>query len=259
MSAVIAPSALLGEDETQRLLVAAQAGDNQAREQLVAANTRLVISVARRFAFSGRDPDDLFQVGCIGLLKAIDRFDFSYQVCFSTYAVPLIMGEIRRLLRDDAPLSVSRMLRERAQKLEAKRRELYQQWGVEPELWQLAEACSLTDEQALEALEAVRPPLSINETQRSSQNDKATLGDIIADDQAMFDEKLTSDLSLRNCLDELPPRMSAVLRGRYFAGMTQSELAKKMGVSQVQISRIEKKALSELRRRMADDDVADHA
>ncbi len=238
---------LLPEEETKRLLAAAQDGDFRAREQLVQANTRLVASIARRFIISGRDLDDLFQAGCIGLLKAIDRFDFSYQVCFSTYAVPLIMGEIRRMLRDDSTVAISRILKERAQKLESKRRELYQQWGAEPELWQLAEACDMTDEQALEALEAVRPPLSISETRRPEHGGSLSLADTLADLQADFDESLTNSLTIQKCIDELPPRLATVVRGRYFKGMTQSELAKKMGISQVQVSRLEKQALSKMK------------
>lgn len=240
-------AAALSEAETRELLRRAQSGDFNAKEQLAAANTRLVRSIARRFAISGRDPEDLFQVGCIGLLKAIAKFDFSYEVCFSTYAVPLIMGEIRRFLRDDSPLTISRSLKERALLLERKRRELRAAWGAEPELWQLAEACQISEEQALAALEAMRPPLSISEARYRGQDNGTDISDLLPDERASFDRQLADSLTLRAYIDQLPPRLAAVIRGRYFEDRTQSDLAADLGVSQVQVSRLEKQALNRIR------------
>ena len=242
----------LGEEETRLLIASAQKGDFTAKERLSKANTRLVRSIARRFSASGRDPEDLFQVGCIGLLKAIARFDFSYDVCFSTYAVPLIMGEIRRYLRDDRPLSVSRSLQEWAVLLGKKRRELQHEWGEEPELWQLAEACSLTEEQALAAIEAARPPLSISEARCRNDQELKKLEDVIADRKDSFDESFWQRLDLEACMESLSPRLREIVRGRYFLDMTQAELAARLGVSQVQISRLEKQALAAMRNRMAE-------
>lgn len=240
----------LPEEETRLLIAAAQHGDFAAKERLAAANARLVRSIARRFAISGRDPDDLYQVGCIGLLKAIDKFDFHYDVCFSTYAVPLIMGEIRRFLRDDGPLTVSRSLKERALLLERKRRELRRLWGAEPELWQLAEACELSEEQALAALEAMRPPLSIQEMRYRSDDASVSVGELLPDARAEFDARLVDSIDLRRYIDALPPRLALVIRGRYFEECTQTELAARLGVSQVQVSRLEKQALAMIREEM---------
>ena len=158
-------SYIISEEETRRLLEMAQKGDFRAREQLAAAHQRLIGSIVRRFLISGREREDLYQVGCIGLLKAIDRFDPAHGVCFSTYAVPLIMGEIRRFLRDDSALSVSRGLKELYLLMERKRRELTAEWGEEPELWQLAEACGSTPEQIIAAREAARN-LAVQEARR---------------------------------------------------------------------------------------------
>ncbi len=240
----------LPEKETRLLIAAAQEGDFAAKEKLVAVNTRLVRSIARRFAASGRDTEDLFQIGCIGLLKAIDKFDFSYDVHFSTYAVPLIMGEIRRFLRDDGPMTVSRNLKEKALRLEQKRRELHHIWGAEPELWQLAEACSITEEEALAALEAMRPPLSIQEIRYYGDHSSVSLGDILPDDEAVFDTRLVESMDLQQYIDALPARLASIVRGRYFEERTQAEMAKRLGVSQVQISRLEKQALAMIRDRM---------
>lgn len=237
----------LGEDKTRVLLGAAQHGDFQAREELTEANLRLVRSIAGRFYLHGKEAEDLVQVGCIGLLKAIDRFDLSYQVCFSTYAVPLIMGEIRRYLRDDKPVSVSRSLYELAGRLERRRRELQHEWGSEPELWQLAEACGVSEEQALAAIEAARPPLSIQESYLQQDGTGKQLEEKIASRKDDFDEQFWDRLDLETGLEALPSRLQEVIHCRYFSDMTQTELAKKMGVSQVQVSRLEKQALAELR------------
>lgn len=252
MSNAIAEGAYipLPDNEVRRLIEASQHGDYAAREKLVEVNTRLVGSIVRRYLISGKEQDDLFQAGCIGLLKAIERFDFSYGVCFSTYAVPLIMGEIRRMLRDDNIISISRLTKERAQLLDRKRRELYQEWGRDPELWQLAEACNITEEQALAALEAVRPPLSINEARLPERDGNLSLEDMLPDKTPDFDAKLIDHLALQRCMEDLPPRLAQVIQARYFAEVTQAQLARQMGVSQVQISRLEKQALTALREKM---------
>lgn len=247
------PFVPLGEELTRTLIAAAQQGDFNAKERLSEANLRLVRSIARRFYLYGRDAEDLVQVGCIGLLKAIERFDFSYDVCFSTYAVPLIMGEIRRFLRDDRPVSVSRSLQETAIKLEQKRNALQHQWGAEPELWQLAEACGISEEQALAAIEAVRPPLSIHESYANADRESKKLEDSLPSAKDAFGDGFYEQLDLEVSLRALPARLQEIIRCRYFSDMTQVELARQMGVSQVQISRLEKQALAALRSQLAAD------
>lgn len=239
---------IISEDETRRLLERAQQGDFQAREQLAAAHQRLIGSIVRRFLISGRERDDLHQVGCIGLLKAIDRFDLDHGVCFSTYAVPLIMGEIRRFLRDDSALSVSRSMKELYLLMERKRRELTAQWGAEPELWQLAEACGSTPELLIAAREAARPPLSINEARPGGRGEETELGRLLTAEPTGSPDRIEDDLDLRSGLSALPERLRFVIEQRYFRDRTQREIARLLGVSQVQVSRLEQRALSELRR-----------
>ena len=246
----------LPEEETRSLLAAAQHGDFGAKERLSTVNSRLVRSIARRFAINGRDIDDLYQVGCIGLLKAINRFDFKYDVCFSTYAVHLIMGEIRRYLRDDNPLSVSRSLKDRARLLETKRKQLQDQWGEDPELWQLAEACSCSEEEALIAIEATRPPLSINEVRYKNDSSSAPIGELLPDQKTEFAEHVLDSISLQELISKLPDKLQMVIRCRYFEDITQSEIASRLGVSQVQVSRLEKQALARIRREMYKEEVS---
>lgn len=238
---------LLTEEESRELLLAAREGDMRARERLCVANMRLVRSIVRRFAFSGRDQEDLFQVGCIGLLKAIDKFDLSYEVCFSTYAVPLIMGEIRRYLRDDTPVKVSRQLKERAALLEKHRRELYQAAGQEPLLQAVAESAGLTQDQAMAALMAMQPPLSIHEAHYGPSGDGTSLEECLSDRELDLGDQLIDKLTLLKLLEELPERLAYILRCRYFSDRTQADLALELGVSQVQVSRLEKKALAMIR------------
>ena len=242
---------IIDEEETRRLLELARAGDHQARERLAAAHQRLIGGIVRRFLISGRERDDLYQVGCIGLLKAIDRFEPERGVCFSTYAVPLIMGEIRRYLRDDAPVSVSRSLKELYQLLERRRRELTAEWGAEPELWQLAEACHATPEQIVAAQEAARPPLSINEVRSGGRNGDGGLERLLAATPEGGPDSIEDGLDLRSGLSALPERLRFILEQRYFRERTQREVAELLGVSQVQVSRLERRALNELRRMLS--------
>ena len=239
-------SYIISEEETRRLLEQAQQGDFRAREQLAAAHQRLIGSIVRRFLISGREREDLYQVGCIGLLKAIDRFDPAYGVCFSTYAVPLIMGEIRRYLRDDSALSVSRGLKELYLLMERKRRELTAEWGEEPELWQLAEACGSTPQQIIAAREAARPPLSINETPAGGVS--PAVGRLLAAEVPGGPDQIEDSLDLDRALAALPERLRFIIEQRYFRERTQREVAGSLGVSQVQVSRLERRALNELRR-----------
>lgn len=232
------------------LIALAQKGDFCAKEKLAENNFALVNSIVRRFTDLGHDRDDLFQVGCIGLLKAIDKFDFNYGVCFSTYAVPLIMGEIRRYLRDDRPIGISRGLKERAMFVERKRRELRQSLGREPELQVLADDCALPREQVLAATEAMRPLISISDMLLDNQGERERKEDTLSQLSVDDNEQMVERLNMAKMLEELPDRLAYILRGRYFEEKTQAALARELSLSQVQISRLEKKALSLIKEKM---------
>ena len=240
----------MAEDEVYCLIQTAQNGDFSAKEQLGANNLALVHSIVRRFTELGHDCEDLFQVGCIGLLKAIDRFDFSFGVCFSTYAVPLIMGEIKRYLRDDRPIGISRTLKEQALLIERKRRELRQQLGQEPDLAILVKECQLPAEQVLAATEAMRPIISITDLLMSNNSENERQEDTIQALSVDDNEQMVERLNMAKMLEELPDRLAYIIRGRYFEEKTQAALAKELSLSQVQISRLEKKALAIIKEKM---------
>ncbi|MCR4962330.1 MAG: sigma-70 family RNA polymerase sigma factor [Firmicutes bacterium] len=243
--------ALLPEDKTRELLRLAQSGDFYAKETLIRANLRLVHSVVRRYAGLGQDAEDLFQVGCLGLIKAVDQFDLQYPVCFSTYAVPLVLGEIRRYLRDNGPISVSRTLKERAAAVEKTRKALYASLQQEPSLSQIAAALDLSPEQVLLAVQASRPLISLHEPHRHADGSAVDLLARLKDMTLAEDEAILEKLDVERLLAALPPRWSHILKRRYYQDWTQAEVAREMGVSQVQISRLEKKALRQLRREIA--------
>lgn len=224
------------------LLRRSQEGDAAAREQLVIENSGLVWSIARRYFGRGVDPDDLYQLGCLGFLKAIDGFDLEYGTQFSTYAVPKIAGEIRRFLRDDGAVKVSRSIKERAASIKMARQRLTAELGREPALSELAEDTGLTTEEIAAAETATSCTESI---QKETGEDGFTLEDVLT--SGSMEEELIEHISLKEAVGKLPERERLVINLRYFRGLTQDKTAKIMGVSQVQISRIEKKALQELR------------
>lgn len=226
----------------ETLLEKAQQGDWDAREQLVVDNSGLVWSIARRFYGRGVDPDDLYQLGCLGFLKAIDGFDLSYGTQFSTYAVPKIAGEIRRFLRDDGAVKVSRSVKERSASIKMARARLTAQWNREPTLSELAEALDLTVEEIAAAETATAATESI---QRESGEEGFTLEHILTD--GFMEEQLIERIALKEAIGKLPDREKTVIGLRYYRGLTQEKTAKILGVSQVQVSRIEKKALQALR------------
>lgn len=240
----------LVEDELYNLISAAQNGDFGAKEQLVENNLALVHSIVRRFAELGHDREDLFQVGCIGLLKAIDKFDFSYNVCFSTYAVPLIMGEIKRYLRDNRPINISRTLKEQAILIEKNRRLLRQKLGQEPDLQTLAENCHISAEQVLSATEAMKPVISITDLLSTTNSDDKRKEDTLSVLAVDENEQMVERLNMAKMLEELPDRLAFIIRGRYFEEKTQAALAKELSISQVQVSRLEKKALAIIKEKM---------
>ncbi len=228
-------------DETKELIRRAQNGDNDAMEAIVSANCGLIYSAARRFIDRG-EWDDLCQLGAIGLIKAVRRFDFGYNVEFSTYAVPMIIGEIKRFLRDDGMIKVSRGLKELA------RRAYSLMDGEDISISRLAEKLNVTAEELTEALEASRRPDSIDRSVSDGDGHPMRLMDIIPCDDR--EDELLTRICLKQAIMELPPRDRMIIALRYFRGKTQSQVAEELGLSQVQISRLEKKLLAAIREKI---------
>lgn len=238
----------LDDSEVKRLIALSQAGDTLARDTLVQCNIRLVWSVVQRFMGRGYEPEDLFQIGCIGLLKSVDKFDLSYEVKFSTYAVPMIIGEIQRFLRDDGTLKVSRSLKETANKVRKTKDELSKVLGRLPTIKEVAERLGITPEDVVFAQEANKPPTSIHETVFENDGDPITLMDQIADDSQ---ERWFDKLALSEAIGALTERERLIVYLRYYRDQTQSEVASRLGISQVQVSRLEKKILANIREQIA--------
>ena len=226
----------------EELIVRSQQGDRQAGEQLVIDNTGLIWSVARRYFGRGVDPDDLYQLGCVGFLKAVAGFDTQYGTQFSTYAVPKIAGEIRRFLRDDGAVKVSRGLKERAATVKMARQRLTGELGREPTLSEIAEQVGFTVEEIAMAETATSAAESI---QRETGEDGFTLEAVLTDGSQ--EDQRIERIALREAIAKLPERERMVVVLRFFRGLTQEKTAVIVGVSQVQVSRIEKKALTHLR------------
>ena len=223
------------------LLRAAQEGDREACEQAVLENNGLIWSIVRRYYGRGVEPDDLYQLGCLGFLKAVQGFDFSYGTCFSTYAVPKIAGEIRRFLRDDGAVKVGRSIREQAQTLYNIRERLRHELGREPVLSELADAAGLSPEEIAQIELATEVPESL---QRETE-DGLTLEGMLGTDAP--EERLVEQIALREAIDHLPEKEKKTILLRYFKGLTQEQTARILGVSQVQISRLERRGLARLR------------
>lgn len=234
----------LNDDEVRSLIQKSQKGDTTARDQLVESNVRLVWSVVQRFLNRGYEAEDLFQIGCIGLLKSIDKFDLSYDVKFSTYAVPMIIGEIQRFLRDDGTVKVSRSLKETANRIRRTKDELSKTLGRQPKISEVAERLDLTPEDVVFAQDAMRTPSSIHETVYENDGDPITLMDQISDDEQ---EKWFDKIALKEAITSLSDRERLIVYLRYFRDQTQSEVAERLGISQVQVSRLEKKILDRIR------------
>ena len=235
-------SALLSHEQTLQLIAAAQNGDEQAKEELIEKNIPLVKSIVKGYLGRGTEYEDLFQLGSLGLLKAILHYDASFDVRFSTYAVPLISGEIKRFLRDDGPIKVSRVLRENAAKAYRAAEQLKKELGREPTTAELAKAAGMTEEDLIECTDASRAPLSIDEP--LSEDSDATLLDTLSVSE---DEHTINRRLIRQLLAQFSPRERQVIMLRYFGDKTQSQIAALIGVSQVQVSRILKSSLQKLR------------
>lgn len=224
------------------LIARSQQGDSAATEQLVEENSGLIWSVARRFMGRGTESDDLYQLGCLGFLKAVEGFDLNYGTQFSTYAVPKIAGEIRRFLRDDGAVKVSRSLKEQSASIKATRSRMTVTLGREPTIQEISQEMGLSPEEIAMAETATNPTESI---QRETGEEGFSLENILTDTES--EERMVEKIALRQAIDALPEREKMVVNLRYFHSLTQQRVAKVMDISQVQVSRIEKKALEHLR------------
>lgn len=238
---------VLGNEKMRSLFQAMQDGDPDAREKLASGNLRLVLSVIQRFTNRGEYVDDLFQVGCIGLMKAIDNFDLSQNVRFSTYAVPMIIGEIRRYLRDNNPIRVSRSLRDVAYKALQVRDALVNRHSREPSISEIAEELGLPREEVIFALDAIQEPVSLFEPIYHDGGDPIYVMDQVSDDRNL-DSNWLEEISIKEALAKLNDREKMILTLRFFDGKTQMEVAEEIGISQAQVSRLEKAALTHLRK-----------
>ena len=237
---------VLSSDACRALLIRAKHGDRDAREQLIAGNLRLVLSVIQKFTGRGESADDLFQVGCIGLIKAIDNFDPAQPVRFSTYGVPMIIGEIRRFLRSEGMVKVSRPIRELAWKAYAVRERLERENGRDPTLAEIAGELDVTVEEIVEAMESGAEVESLQKTIYQGENHDISLMDRIPEKEN-GQEKLLNRIFLEELLGRLPAKERQLIYMRYFQDMTQAQIAGKLGISQVQVSRMEKKILRQMR------------
>ena len=234
---------VLTEREKAQLLRRVKQGDRQARQEMIQGNLRLVLSVVQRFSGRGENLDDLFQVGCIGLIKAIDNFDPAQPVRFSTYGVPMIIGEIRRFLRDNNALRVSRTLRDTAYRAMQARETLEKQLGREPTMDEIAAAAGLARREVTAALESVVEPLSLDEPVYTDGGDAMYVIDQVRDPDS--EESWISGLQFRDTVAALSPREKRIMELRYLRGKTQMEVAQEIGISQAQVSRLEKGALQQ--------------
>ena len=236
---------VLKSDEMRELLVKSHNGDKQAREKLIAGNLRLVLSVIQRFGNRGENPDDLFQVGCIGLMKAIDHFDVTQGVQFSTYGVPMIIGEVRRFLRDNNPVRVSRSMRDMAYKAIQCKERLTAEHGREPTVEEIAKELRQKREDVVVALEAIVEPVSLYEPVYDHGGDTLYLMDQVG---GGGDQDWLEEIAVKEAIRNLNQREKRILSLRFLQGKTQMEVAGEIGISQAQVSRLEKSALKHMRK-----------
>ena len=237
---------LLKEEEKEELFARIKEGDEEAKEKYIKGNLRLVLSVIKRFAGSSENPDDLFQIGCIGLIKAVNNFNTELDVRFSTYAVPMIIGEIRRYMRDNNSIRVSRSLRDTAYKAIYAKENYVKKNLREPTVQEISEEIGISKEDIVFALDAIQAPVSLNEPVYNDSGDALYVMDQISDKKNK-EELWIEDLSLQAAMDHLNEREKYIIRLRFFEGKTQMEVAKEVKISQAQVSRLEKNALRLMR------------
>ena len=239
---------VLKEKEKEMLLRKVKEGDTSAREEMISGNLRLVLSVVQKFSNRGENLDDLFQVGCIGLMKAIDNFDISQNVRFSTYAVPMIIGEIRRYLRDNNSIRVSRSMRDTAYKAMQVKEQLINEYSKEPTVEEIAKVMGAKREDVVLALESIVEPVSLYEPVYSDGGDTIYVMDQVGDNND--DNNWLEEISLKEAIAKLGDREKKILSLRFFEGKTQMEVAGEIGISQAQVSRLEKCALSRMKKQI---------
>lgn len=237
---------LLSEKEKKELLIQIKQGDKKAREKYIKGNLRLVLSVIQRFHHANENADDLFQVGCVGLMKAIDNFDITLDVKFSTYAVPMIIGEVRRYLRDNNSIRVSRSLRDIAYKAIYTKENYIKQYNKEPTIEEIAKELDIEKEMILFALDAIVTPVSLYEPVFQEGGDTLYVMDQVRDKKNK-EETWVEEISLKEAMKKLKPREYDIIRRRFFEGQTQTEVADEIAISQAQVSRLEKNALKYMR------------
>ena len=236
---------ILSEKECNELLIKTKAGDKASREKLINGNLRLVLSVVQRFRNRDENPDDLFQVGCIGLIKACDNFDISQQVKFSTYAVPMIIGEIKRYLRDNTYVRVSRSLRDIAYHSMKFKEEYMNKYNKEPTTEEIASDLKVKPEQVIIALESIVEPLSLYEPVYNDNGDSLFIVDQLGDNTA--ESNWIDEISIKEAIKKLEDREKLILHKRFMLGKTQTEVAEEIGISQAQVSRLEKGAVNKIK------------
>ncbi len=237
----------LKNSEMEELMKKIKLGDNEARELFISANLRLVLSVVHRFSYKNENPDDLFQVGTVGLIKAINNFDTTLNVRFSTYAVPMIIGEIRRFLRDNNSVRVSRSIRDTAYQIMLTREKLTKQNRIEPSLEEISKDLGLKVKEVAFALDSISEPVSLFEPVYNDGNDTVRVMDQIGDSKNNQDEWV-ENLALKDALKKLGKREKQILLLRYYLGKTQMEVSEEVGISQAQVSRLEKNAIDSMRK-----------
>ena len=238
---------VLSNEEKKELFIKIKNGDNLAREKFINGNLKLVLSVVQRFGGRGESPDDLFQVGCIGLIKSIDNFDLSQNVQFSTYAVPMIIGEIRRYLRDNNSIRVSRSIRDLAYKAIQAKEKITKETGKEATVEQIAKEVGVSKEEIVVSLDAIQDPISLQEPVYKDGTENIFVMDQVRDTKNT-DEKWTENLSLAEAMKRLTKREKEIVNKRFFMGKTQVEVANEIGISQAQVSRLEKNAISRIKK-----------
>ena len=242
---------VLTEEEKRELMKRVREGDEEARREMICGNLRLVLSIIQRFSGRKENPDDLFQVGCIGLIKAVDHFDLDKEVMFSTYAVPMIVGEVRRYLRDSATVRISRSVRDMAYRSLQARDELSASLDRDPTPEEIANHLGVPREQVVNAMEAIIEPISLYEPVFSENGDSLYVIDQLSDtSRDATDESWLENIALREAVRTLTPREQKIIHLRYYKDKTQMEIAAEIGISQAQVSRVEKAALEKLRKQL---------
>ena len=238
---------VLSNEEKKELLIKIKNGDEEARTKFIQGNLRLVLSVIQRFNGRGESADDLFQVGCIGLIKAIDNFDITQEVQFSTYGVPMIIGEIRRYLRDNNPIRVSRSMRDLAYKAIQAKEAITKQKGTEPSIEEIAKAINVDIEDVILSFDAIQIPISLQEPLYKDGTENIFVMDQVKDNKNT-DERWTENLSIAEAMKRLTKREKEIISKRFFEGRTQMEVANEIGISQAQVSRMEKSAILRIKK-----------